>query len=128
MGQVVQPNFKLHVIVGERQESLGEAEQAMTLCARWIYEDDLELQSEISKYCDHGYCHGRGETMSSDGYTMGITIERLPSGNYIMRNERGYLLCEVISGSELAKFVEKHLERGLFTLRVLTPGDTMEIN
>ena len=66
--------------------------------------------------------------MSSDGYTMGITIERLPSGNYIMRNERGYLLCEVISGSELAKFVEKHLERGLFTLRVLTPGDTMEIN
>ena len=56
--------------------------------------------------------------MSSAGYTMEITIERLPSGNYIMRNERGYLLCEVISGSELAKFVEKHLERGLFTLRV----------
>ena len=30
----------------------------MTLCVHWIYEDDLELQSEISKDCDHGYCHG----------------------------------------------------------------------
>ena len=39
----------------------------MTLCVRWIYEDDLELQSEIPKYCDHGYCHGkRGPTMSCD--------------------------------------------------------------
>ena len=56
--------------------------------------------------------------MSSTGYTMEITIERLPSGNYIMRNEHGYLLCEVIDGSELAKFVEEHLERGLFTLMV----------
>ena len=56
--------------------------------------------------------------MNSAGYTMEITIERLPSGNYIMRNERGYLLCEVIDGSELAKFVEEHLERGLFTLMV----------
>ena len=84
----------------------------MTLCVRWIYEDDLELQSEIPKYCDHGYCRG------GTGYTMEITIERLPSGNYIMRNEHGYLLCEVIDGSELAKFVEEHLERGLFTLMV----------
>ena len=53
--------------------------------------------------------------MSSAGYTMEITIERLPSGNYIMRNERGYLLCEVISGSELAKidlFVETPRQPG----------------
>ena len=99
-------------------EPIHGQEQVMTLCVRWIYEDDLELQSEISKYCDHGYCHGRGGPMSSNGYIMEIAIERLPSGNYNLRNERGYLLCEVISGSELAKFAEKHLERGVFTLRV----------
>ena len=59
----------------------------MTLCVRWIYEDDLELRSEIPKYCDHDYCHGQEGTISSTGYTMEITVVRLPSGNYIMSNE-----------------------------------------
>ena len=56
--------------------------------------------------------------MSSAGYTMEITIERLPSGNFILRNERGYRVCEAISGSELAEFIEKQVERGLITLMV----------
>ena len=56
--------------------------------------------------------------MSSDGYAMEITIERLPSGNYILRSERGHLLCKVISGNELAKFIEKQVEGSLFTLKV----------
>ena len=90
----------------------------MTFCVRWIYEDDLELQSEIPKYCDHDYCHGRGQTMSSGGFAFGVTVERLPSGNFMLRNERGYRVCEAISGSELAKFIEKHLEGSLFTLKV----------
>ena len=56
--------------------------------------------------------------MSATGYTMQITIQRLPSGNFNMLNERGYLICRVVDGSELAKFIEKQFEigEGLFTL------------
>ena len=73
---------------------------------RWIYEDDLELRSEIPKYCDHGYCHGRA------GYTMEITIEQLPSGHFIMRNEQGDRIWDVTSTGDLVKFIEKMLEKG----------------
>ena len=91
----------------------------MTLCVRWIYEDDLELRSEIPKYCDHGYCHGKGEpTMGDDGFVLEVIIDRLPSGNFNMLNERGYLICRVVDGSELAKFIEKQFEKSLFTLRI----------
>ena len=155
----------------------------MTLCVRWIYEDDLELQSEVPKFCDHDYCHGQsgsheqlGESMhedrvhyrvrtigndaeaedylnhqaqegwtleyafsvgdtgrvqyvhqqypnypaipSSDCPTWEVTTERLPSGNYIIRDERGHLLFEVASGSKLAEFIEKHLSDSALTLNV----------
>ena len=56
--------------------------------------------------------------MSHDGFAFEVTIERFPYGNFIMKNERGYIISEVIRGSELAKVIEEQLERGLFTLRV----------
>ena len=93
-------------------------EQAMTLCVRWIHEDDPELKGRLPQYCDHGYCHGRGQTMGDDGVVLEITIERLPSGNFNMLNERGNLICRVVDGSELAKFIQKQFEKSLFTLRI----------
>ena len=56
--------------------------------------------------------------MSSTGYTMKITLERLPSGNFVLRNERGYRVCEAINDSQVAKFIEKQVEGSLFTLKV----------
>ena len=89
-----------------------ERRNQMTVCLRWIHEDDSELRSEILKYCDHDYCHGRGGTMSTTGYTMKITIEQLPSGHFIMRNEQGDRIWDVTSDSDLATFIEKMLEKG----------------
>ena len=55
-------------------------------------------ESQSSQCCHCGYVFRKKEdvsyylvvpmkqSMSSTGYTMEITIERLPSGNYIMRN------------------------------------------
>ena len=99
-------------VLGKREE------QAMTLCVRWIHEDDPELKGRLPQYCDHGYCHGRGQTMGDDGVVLEITIERLPSGNFNMLNERGNLICRVVDGSKLAEFIEKQFENktGSFTL------------
>ena len=90
----------------------GVALDDFAVCVRWIHEDDRELRSEILKYCDHDYCHGRGGTMSTTGYTMQITIEQLPSGHFIMRNEQGDRLWDVTSTGDLVKFIEKMLEKG----------------
>ena len=59
--------------------------------------------------------------MSDDLLLLEVTIERLPFGNFIIKNERGSIIGEVISGSKSAKFIEKQLERPAFlqfTLRV----------
>ena len=96
-------------------ELIHEEEQAMTVCVRWIHEDDRELRSEILKYCDHDYCHGRGGAMGDDGFVLEVTIERLPSGNFNMLNERGYLICRVAEGSKLAEFIEKQFENKTVT-------------
>jgi hypothetical protein len=56
--------------------------------------------------------------MGDDGLVIEVTIERLPSGNFNMLNERGYLICRVADGSKLAEFIEKQFENktGSFTL------------
>ena len=93
--------------------------QAKTLCVSWIHEDDLELRSEIPKYCDHDYCHGRGGALNApQGFVLDVVIDRLPSGNFNMLNKRGYLICRVADGSKLAEFIEKQFENktGSFTL------------
>ena len=86
--------------------------QPITLCVSWIHEDDLELRRAIPKYCDHDYCRGRGGTMSTTGYTMKITIEQLPSGHFIMRNEQGDRIWDVTSTGDLPTFIEKMLKKG----------------
>ena len=48
--------------------------------------------------------------MGDDGFVLEVTIDRLPSGNFNMLNARGYLICRVVEGSELAKFIEKQFE------------------
>ena len=90
----------------------GIALDDFAVCVRWIHENDPELRSEILKYCDHDYCHGRGGTMSTTGYKMQITIEQLPSGHFIMRNEHGDRIWDVTSTGDLVKFIEKMLEKG----------------
>ena len=56
--------------------------------------------------------------MGDDGFVLEVTIDRLPSGNFNMLNERGYLICRVVEGSKLAQFIEKQFENktGSFTL------------
>ena len=58
--------------------------------------------------------------MGDDGFVLEVTIDRLPSGNFNMLNERGYLICRVVEGSKLAEFIEKQFEigEGLFTLTI----------
>ena len=90
----------------------GVALDDFAICVRWIHEDDWELRSEILKYCDHDYCHGRGGAMTTTGYTMQITIEQLPSGHFIMRNEHGDRIWDITSTGDLVKFIEKMLEKG----------------
>ena len=50
--------------------------------------------------------------MSTTGYTMQITIEQLPSGHFIMRNDHGTVSGDVTSSGDLVKFIEKMLEKG----------------
>ena len=51
-------------------------------------------------------------------FVLDVIIDRLPSGNFNMLNERGYLICRVADGSKLAEFIEKQFENktGSFTL------------
>ena len=58
--------------------------------------------------------------MGDNGFVLEVTIDRLPSGNFNMLNERGYLICRVADGSKLAEFIEKQFESGrvTFTLRI----------
>ena len=48
--------------------------------------------------------------MGDDGFVLDVVIDRLPSGNFNMLNERGYLICRVVDGSKLAEFIEKQFE------------------
>ena len=48
--------------------------------------------------------------MGDDGFVLEVIIDRLPSGNFNMLNERGYLICRVADGSKLAQFIEKQLK------------------
>ena len=74
----------------------------MTLCVRWIYEDDLELQSEIPKYCDHGYCHGkRGPTMSCD---------RCWSATRPLAEGNGEMLCHGCLEFDISSWLEANRE------------------
>ena len=50
--------------------------------------------------------------MTTTGYTMQITIEQLPSGHFIMRNEHGDRIWDITSTGDLVKFIEKMLEKG----------------
>ena len=50
--------------------------------------------------------------MTTTGYTMQITIEQLPSGHFIMRNEHGDCIWDITSTGDLVKFIEKMLEKG----------------
>ena len=53
--------------------------------------------------------------MSDDGFEIKVIIDRLPSGNFNMLNERGYLICRVVDGSKLAEFIEKQFEKKTVT-------------
>ena len=48
--------------------------------------------------------------MGDDDFVLEVIIDRLPSGNFNMLNERGYLICRVTDGSKLAQFIEKQFE------------------
>ena len=56
--------------------------------------------------------------MGDDGFVPELIIDRLPSGNFNMLNERGYLICRVVEAIKLAQFIEKQFENktGSFTL------------